>query len=218
VLAFLGAIALAVLVAVVGYARLKVQFQESADIIRLRHAAYYAALLAEYYERTGTYPFQNDSGPPKWVFIAHEQQLKYTRPGPSYTHDRVAFGEFVRVLEAGLGRPIEERYDPQFAPVNRPNFYTYVWANGRFYFTVHLYGQYPFASRRADDFSGLVITNFIRVGTEGILVDSLLRDSAFLRATKLAPRREAFFIDREEQFLHDSKSRPIPERERVVVQ
>ena len=73
------------------------------------------------------------------------RQAKAPIDPPRGPHERISFAEFVAVLEAGLGREIEERFDPQHAPTYKPIVYVYTLNHGDFSFAVHLYRAQPFA-------------------------------------------------------------------------
>jgi len=91
-------------------------FQQDADIIRLKHLEYYGSLLKEYHSKTGKYPLVGKSIVPIYVFIASPKQVDDIQGGPPYAHKVVDFKDWVADVEATLGRPINEYYDPQYEP------------------------------------------------------------------------------------------------------
>ncbi|QQR55282.1 hypothetical protein IPG41_01850 [Candidatus Peregrinibacteria bacterium] len=119
-------------------------YQEGADAARLSHYDYYMNLLQEYKEKTGTYPLMElyvdqdvyiiviEGGMPDWVDDGGH-------PVDYYEDDL-----FFTALEEGLGREVEEFYDPQnYAESSRPIFYVYSLSAAGAGFTVHLYYEAP---------------------------------------------------------------------------
>ncbi|HUE70146.1 MAG TPA: hypothetical protein VMP01_04585 [Pirellulaceae bacterium] len=114
-------------------------FQRDADVVRLRHLEHYGTLIEEYHAKTGHLPFQGNARVPIYVHVANDQQAEYSQNGPPTPHEFISVAGFISELEAGLGRPIKERYDPQFQPVDKPNFYVYMVKDDYYFFAVHLH-------------------------------------------------------------------------------
>ena len=191
-------------------------FQYDADIFRLRHFTYYVELIEEYRRVMGRYPLQGTAKHPIWVYIAHDRQIQYTRPGPPYTHVRVSFAEWVQEVESGLGREIDEFYDPQFVPIDRPNFYTYLVDGDRYYMTVHVSEVYPFARPEGPQYNFVTVTN--RPDADRTLTpDSLLQMEAFVAARSRLPRRPGLLESRDRAYLHFAKRAGASARELVEV-
>lgn len=116
-----------------------IQYQEDADLVRLNHLAYWTGVIEDYYQVSGTYPFQNilqDDDDIILVRIATKDQMQYlSSDGDKYDQriDNNAHGrfnerpvkEFVAEIESGLGYEIEEMYDIQKVPTNSPIGYYY---------------------------------------------------------------------------------------------
>lgn len=135
------------------------EFQKDADIIRLKHLKYYSDLLTEYHEKTGSYPFIGKVEVPLYVYIANEKQVKYTEEGPAYEHKVASFSEFVSELEDKLGRGVAEYYDPQYRPVNKPNYYVYMASGNSYFLAIHVHQPFSFARKVADDYYKVEISN-----------------------------------------------------------
>jgi hypothetical protein len=102
-------------------------YQSDADLIRLEHLSYWSGLVEEYHAKTNRYPLQrmvaNDEKP-VLVKIATKQQVKQLSSFMAH-FDSASMADFVKELESGLGREIEERYDIQRVPVKSPVGYFY---------------------------------------------------------------------------------------------
>src|SRR5207253_671 len=112
--------------------------QRDADIVRLQHLKYYGTLIEEYKEKTSHYPLEGRSAVPIYVHVAHDRQSEFTKKGPPTKHEVIPFADLIAELESGLGRPIDEYYDPQYFPTRRPNFYIYMIHRDAFFFAVHV--------------------------------------------------------------------------------
>jgi hypothetical protein len=65
---------------------------------------------------------QGEAEIPIYVHIANDYQIKYTKNGPPTPHQVVPMAKFIKELENGIGRTIDEYFDPQYAPMHKPNF------------------------------------------------------------------------------------------------
>ncbi len=120
-------------------------FQHDADIIRLQDLKYWVNLIEEYQQKTGKYPFQGLSKNPILVKVATPLQQADSKgypPPPAITRSMT---EFVQTLEKGLGREIDEYYDPQYKADVKPNFYIYMVDKDSYYFAIHTNESYPFS-------------------------------------------------------------------------
>lgn len=121
-----------------GPATVAQQFQNDADLLRLEHLIYWTGLIEEFEEEVGHFPLQNDlnSSTPILVRVATRHQQGFFDPSSfrysvelDNNHDdrfqEVSVGHFVSVLERGLGRPIDEKYDIQTYPTSSPIWYFY---------------------------------------------------------------------------------------------
>jgi hypothetical protein len=190
-------------------------FQQDADVVRLRHLVHYAGLIDEYHRKRGRYPLDGRSPLPIYVYVANDHQAKAPLDPPRGAHERVSFAEFVAVLEAGLGREIQERFDPQHAPTYKPIVYVYTLERGDFSFAVHLYGERPFAREiSARDFE-VRISNAPGSLEGAWAPERLFRSPAFQAAVRTPMEKPDFFLAREREYADWSKrarSRPDPTR------
>jgi len=187
-------------------------FQNGADVVRLTHLKYYFDLLAEYHGKTGIYPLQDNAADmPVYVFVAHDGQLPKGRP--PYRHAVVSMRDWINELEKGLGRPVDEYYDPQYVREgHRPNAYIYMVHKDAFFFAVHLYQDYPFAKNVAEHYNKLEISNKSNAQNRAAEPRSLFASQDFQDALKV-PYKAGFFKEREEKYLHFTKQEPnIPSR------
>ncbi len=88
-------------------------FQHDADLLRLEHLLYWTALVEEYYQKKGIYPFQDtlkDKNEIGLAKIITKQQRKYLSPGSSKYNkdiDNNKGGRFKEVPTAELVKEIE---------------------------------------------------------------------------------------------------------------
>lgn len=102
-------------------------YQSDADLIRLQHLSYQSGLVEEYYAKTNSHPLQSKASNtenPVIVKIATRQQAEQFS---SFMHhfDSVSMADFVKELESGLGREVEELYDIQQVAIKSPVGYFY---------------------------------------------------------------------------------------------
>jgi hypothetical protein len=180
-------------------------FQKDADVVRLRHLVHYGGLLAEYQRKRGRYPLDGRSPLPIYVFVANDHQAKALPDPPRGPHEIVSFAEFVAVLEAGLGRRIEERFDPQHAPTYKPIVYVYTLERGDFSFAVHLHERHPFAREISDHDFELRISSAPGSRTGAWDPERLFRSSAFQAAVRTPMAKPGFFQERELEYADWSK-------------
>ena len=115
------------------------QFQEDADLIRLKHLEYWTEIIEKYYQVKGSYPFQSEIQKSKdivLVKIATKQQMRYlSSEGDKYDKrldnnqsdyfKERSVRDFVAEIESVLGHDIEEKYDIQKVPTSSPVGYYY---------------------------------------------------------------------------------------------
>jgi hypothetical protein len=180
-------------------------FQRDADVVRLSHLLYYGELLREYQAKAGRYPFQEDADLPVYVHVAHSIQRKYISGGPPYPHRVVPAEGWISEIERVLGRTVEERYDPQYAPAGRPNFYVYMAHQGGFFFAVHVSREYPFARVISPGYHKVEISNVATAENGSLDVETFLQDARFLRAANAPLARPSFFAQRQAEHRHSTK-------------
>ena len=179
-------------------------FQNDADVVRLTHLKYYSDLLAEYHNKTGSYPLQDKAADmPVYVFVATDTQR--VKGAPSYKHAVVSVRDWVSDLEIRLGRPLDEYYDPQyFSDKYKPNFYIYMVYKDTFFFAVHLYQDYPFAKNVAEHYNKLEISNKPNARNNAVEPAGLFESGDFQDALAVSYKVD-FFKEREAKYLHFTK-------------
>ncbi len=181
-------------------------FQNDADIIRLEHLRYWTNRVEDYHNKTGKYPFQGESTVPIYVFVATSQQQKYiTQPPPAPAIAR-SMKDFVKILETSLGKPINEYYDPQYAPDAKPNFYMYMIDGDTYHFAIHTHQKYLFSKRVATNYYKVEVSNEPNYGVDLILLpDNLFNTSHYMKAVNKAIQKPEFFDKRITLTLHATK-------------
>ncbi|PNK61157.1 hypothetical protein [Psychrobacter sp. FDAARGOS_221] len=180
-------------------------FQADADIVRLQQLKYWVDLIEAYHKKTGHYPLQDTNQKNLTVFIATPQQQQYTYqlPGAKYA----TMKQFINDLEAGLGHSIEERYDPQYAPDVKPNYYIYMLDGDDYFFAIHTHQDYPFSRPVAPDYNKVEVSNRYHPSTPKILTSSMLfKSKAYKQAASKDLQNPEFFSQREALTLHATKS------------
>lgn len=191
-----------------GCSRTSTKFQKDADVIRLRHLKYYGELLEQYHRITGKYPFQGQKDVPVYVHVANDEQIEFTKQGPSYPHAVVPFKEFVEEIESVLGREIHEYYDPQYRPDYKLNFYIYMIHQDTYFFAVHVHQPYPFANKVAEHYYKIELSNHPNPQNQAVSLDQLLNSSEFQVELNKTVSKEGFFKERENKYLHHTKHTP----------
>ena len=180
-------------------------FQTDADVVRLRHLQHYGSLIEEYRQKTGRVPLQDSADVPVYVHVANDQQMPYARQGPPIPHRLMSMAEFVSELEAGLGRTIKERYDPQFRPTSKPNFYIYMVQDRDYFFAVHLHQPFPFAKKIADKYYKAEISSVANGLSDASPPAALFDSPEFAAATNRSLAKRGFFEDRERRYEEFTK-------------
>ena len=182
------------------FQKMEEQYQHDADIYRLRHMKYYSELIIDYYRKTGKYPLQGESEYQHYVYIAAPHQQKYVRGGPPYKHTITDIESFRKILKTGLEKEIEFKFDPQKVPVTAPNFYIYMIQGDSFFFAVHLYNEYSFASTLDKHYNKLEITNKKSTNRGLWEIIDLLENSNFQVELNKQPHRTSWFNHLENQY------------------
>jgi len=179
-------------------------FQAGADVVRLTHLKYYSDLLAEYHGKTGAYPFQDKAADaPVYVFVAHDGQRAWGTP--PYKHTVVSMRDWINELENGLGRTVDEHYDPQyFSDGSKPIIYIYMVYRDTFFFVVNLYRGYPFTKKAGEHFNKLEISNKPNAQNRAADPERLFASEDFRDALNI-PYKAGFFEGRAAKYLHFTK-------------
>lgn len=182
----------------------EVAFQRDADIARLRHLEHYGKLIEEYREKTGKAPLQGTAEVPVYVHIANDEQIAFTKNGPPTPHKVVPMVEFVEELESGLGRTIDEFYDPQYRPFKKPNFYIYMVRGNSYFFAIHVSQSFPFAKKVGESYFKVEISNVANASNGACAPDLLFAAREFTSARDKAIS-SGLFRQRDEKYLHFTK-------------
>lgn len=181
------------------------EFQKDADAVRLKHLKYYGDLLEEYKKKTGTYPFMSEASIPLYVHVASPEQEQYAQMRPPYSHSIKTFKSFVKVLEKGLSREIDEYYDPQYAPDYKPNFYIYMANKGSYFFAIHQHQEYSFSNKIAKHYNKVEISNNPTSMNKAISPAKLFSSNEFSKVLGYQIKKPKFFEEREKLYLHATK-------------
>ena len=175
------------------------EYQHDADIYRLNHMKYFGELFKEYYKKTGKYPLQGQNEAQHYVFIAAPHQQKYAQDVPEQ-FIVTDLEKFRTVLEKGLGRKVEFKFDPQKVPVGAPNFYIYMIEGDSFFFAVHLYSERTFTNPVGKHYHKLEITNE-EPNRRGLWkFDVLLKDKSFQKEMNKEPYKKGWMDQLEEKY------------------
>lgn len=192
-----------VVLAVCTYAAFKLlpldAFQKDADIMRLRHLLYYGEIIEEYRSVAGHYPLEGKSDLPTYVFVANSEQISYVVP-PNVPHKMISFREFVKDVERVLGRHIDELYDPQFRPVNKPNFYAYLIVGTTYQFGVSVHQPMTFAREISENHYRITLSNQMNVSQKTMTLDELKNSAGFQQELNKKISRDGLFKVREAEF------------------
>lgn len=181
-------------------------FQADADIIRLRHLQHWVTLIESYHEQTGKYPFQGESAHPIYVFVATPRQQADKNLTPPPPASKRSMSNFVDTLESGLGRSINEYYDPQYAADAKPNFYMYMIDGDNYYFAIHTHQRYPFSKNIAPNYYKVEVSNTYNASANLVVTPEILFSSdSYVKAVNLPVQKPEFFTNREKQDIHASK-------------
>jgi hypothetical protein len=125
------------------YRALDAGYQKAMDPVRINDAKTIAALILEYADKTGSFPFQEHAAErPFMVLIGHSQQEedsfakeKVLARNAMFANASMLEGELGREL----GRPVVLPRDPQKVATYAPNVYIYFVADGQMSVIAHLF-------------------------------------------------------------------------------
>lgn len=178
------------------YREMETIYQADADIVRIRHFDYYAQLLVEYYEKKGKYPFQYEKDDPVYVYIVTSFQDKDFQDTSPYRHYSVNDKYFFEELSNGLGREIDEKYDPQKAGTDgRPNMYIYMVHGDNFYFAVHLYNSNTFTKNISKYYNKLELSNEDDEKYKLYTYATLIKNSHYFELINKKTKNQIFLIN-----------------------
>lgn len=199
-------IATTIIILLSACSKTSVEFQKDADIYRLKHLSYYVALIESYKEKTGTYPLQGQYEVPVYVYVANDKQIEYTKDGPPYKHEVVAFKDLVLELESKLGREVDEFFDPQYRPDSKPNYYVYMTTKDAYFFAVHVHQDFPFARKVADNYYKVEVSNRENDRNKTKLPGQLFASEEYEKEVSKKVSKEGFFKEREDKYIRHSKN------------
>lgn len=205
-----------------GLAAMSQGFQQDADRNRLDVLLYWVDLIEEYHDRTGQYPLAPADGELVLTHIIHSDQAPYFTPGNRkfrqelYRSDlpRYRVSDFVRVLEAGLGREIDEYYDPQLVPTTFPIGPHYFTRGGGYLIWVPCPTCGVTSASTLVTFSQQPVPS-VNIGSPDIVEgarklftrEGMMANPDFQRWMARPISKPGFFEDRAQNYLHDSKTR-----------
>lgn len=175
------------------------ELQDNCDIVRLKHLKYYAELIEEYKLKTGHYPFEGQSEIPVYAFIYNKKQKKYASDTNPNKHKLISPQDLFTELEKGIGRKIDQLYDPQYAPTCRPIFYIYMIQNDTYYFAIHLSKYYSFSKRIDKNYYKVEVSNKNDPANKFYTIDELSADQKYIEAVSVPLQKEGYFLEREEK-------------------
>lgn len=176
-------------------------YQITSDIVRLRHLEYYGDILNEYFLITGRYPFQSFDQKPIYVYIANDEQEKFTKDPIPFEHTLYTHKEFIQEIESVLNRDIEEYFDPQYSPDYKPNFYIYAVTGKTMYFAIHVGNKYPFSKKVSNGYYKIELSNML-IPYDKFYTIQFLKNNDDFNFEKLKPIvKVGYFKEREEKYL-----------------
>jgi hypothetical protein len=181
------------------------EFQDDADIYRMKHIKYYGEILEEYKSKTGKYPLEGLSEDPVYVFIAHDRQEEYAKNMDKQNpnkHTVVSFKKFVEEIEDKLGRKINQYFDPQYEADIKPNFYIYVFKDDKYFFATHVSNYYSFSTKLLDNYYKVEISNSPPSDSKIMKYSDLVKNKSFVEQVNKKASKESFFIEREEKYIN----------------
>ena len=180
-------------------------YQRDADIIRMQHFDYYAKLLDEYYQKKKKYPFQSTKEAPVYVFILNKIQEKYFIDNNPIHHYRISDADFFTELAQGVGRSVDEKYDPQnISTGGRPSMYIYMIDGNRMFFAVHLFSGNA-VSREVSPFYHKVELSDISVPQKNIYTyKELEKTPEYKKLISQKAEKQAYFDALDEKNSRDS--------------
>ncbi len=157
------------------------RYQDDCDVVRLQHLRYYGNLIEEYKVKVGTYPFEGE-GQQVYAFIYNNNQKEYCDDTNPYSHIQKTPKEFFSELEKGLGRQVDQLFDPQYVPSGRPVFYIYMIDGNQYFFAVHLSKKYSFSKKVASKYYKAEISNIPDEECQFYKMEELEKNEDFKKA------------------------------------
>ena len=111
--------------------------------------------------------------------------------------------DFFEELEKGLGREIEQLYDPQYVPSGRPIFYIYMIDQNQYFFAIHLSKYYPFAKKVASNYYKVELSNVSDKQYKFYTVQDLEINQIYKAAT--AKQLSGYFEQRKNKHIREYK-------------
>lgn len=143
-LIIIGFLCLALIV--FGYKILESNYQRNADAIRINDVHHIASLVEQYHEKTGLYPFADESkkiGLMISINIDGKSTAETQEAVDPISQRTYSYSQFVHELQSVLGREIKVPTDPQKVSSFGPNWYVYAVQNGNYFIAAHLYHEMP---------------------------------------------------------------------------
>ena len=162
--------------------KIEQEYQDDCDIVRLQHLLYYGKLIEEYKQKAGKYPFEGEKQQ-VYAFVYNNKQKKYCKNTNPNQHKQVSPKDFFAELEKGLGRKIDQLFDPQYVPSGRPVFYIYMINGNQYYFAVHLSKYYPFSKKVDSNYYKVELSNISDKKYKFYTVDDLENNKKYQDAT-----------------------------------
>ena len=178
------------------------EYQDDCDIVRLQHLIYYGKLIEEYKEKVGKYPFEGEKQQ-VYAFIYNNKQKKYCKDTNPNKHKQISPKDFFAELERGLGRQIDQLFDPQYVPSGRPVFYIYLIDGNQYFFSVHLSKYYPFSKKVDSNYYKVEISNISEKNYKFYTVEELENNKKYQEAT--SKKLEGYFDIRKNEHIREYK-------------
>lgn len=159
------------------------EYQDDCDIVRLQHLVYYGKLIEEYKQKVGKYPFEGENQQ-VYAFIYNKKQKKYSKDTNTTKHKLISPKDFFAELEKGLGRKIDQLYDPQYVPSGRPVLYMYMIDHNQYYFAVHISKYYPFSKKVDSNYYKVELSNIPDKKYKFYTVEEIENNNVYLEACK----------------------------------
>lgn len=181
--------------------------ESDADIYRLKHLKYYAELIEEFRQKTGEYPLQGVVPYSLYVNVAREgQPIFHDEDGVTY--QVWLFPEFVSELERGLGRSINQHFDPLDSSRCIPNNYIYLIYGDTFFFTVHTNQDFSFGKkfvqRAPTGYHKVEVTNKPYHERNLFTIEELLANPDFVKEINKTPQ-DTLLEERDKKLINYTK-------------
>ncbi len=175
-------------------------YQDDCDVVRLQHLIYYGNLIEEYKSKVGKYPFEGEKQQ-VYAFVYNNTQKYYCDDTNPYPHIQKTPKEFFSELEKGLGRQIDQLFDPQYVPSDRPVFYIYMIDKNQYFFAVHLSKKYSFSKKVDTKYYKTEISNIRDEEYQVYKMEELENNEEFKEAT--SKDFAGYFEVRKNQHIRD---------------